>query len=316
MSTLSTVKEIKASLSKMLPVDSISEESQLEQCRDMFKQLADCAITLDILTTTLIGTVVSKFKSHEELGPEVKLLVKQWKIVAKEAPKASKNAPPASAAAPRKKAAPQAERRGSTASGASADTAANEEEWLGLQPARQNTCKKLHQFLLGAKSDLVKDGINADAISHLAVSRATEIEAAIQKKHGSDKQAYAGKARSLCFNIKKNVKLGGQIILGQITAKDLVRMSSDELASDDQRKEMAERTKSIMDSTRLDWDQANESKINDMCGIKGDLLNASLFTCGRCKSHKTTSTQKQTRSADEPMTVFVLCLNCGKRWKC
>ncbi len=53
-----------------------------------------------------------------------------------------------------------------------------------------------------------------------------------------------------------------------------------------------------------------------MCGIKGELLKASLFTCGRCKSIKTTSTQKQTRSADEPMTVFVLCMNCGNRWKC
>ena len=74
--------------------------------------------------------------------------------------------------------------------------------------------------------------------------------------------------------------------------------------------------KKLQDSRRLDWEQANEKKINDMCGIKGDMLKASLFTCGRCKSIKTTSTQKQTRSADEPMTVFVLCLNCGKRWKC
>ena len=104
--------------------------------------------------------------------------------------------------------------------------------------------------------------------------------------------------------------------MGQISGTDLVNMSSEELASEEKRKEMEARKNKILDQNRLDWDQANESKINEMCGIKGDLLKASLFTCGRCKSVKTTSTQKQTRSADEPMTVFVLCLNCGKRWKC
>jgi len=41
-----------------------------------------------------------------------------------------------------------------------------------------------------------------------------------------------------------------------------------------------------------------------------------LFKCGKCKSMKTTYTQVQTRSADEGMTTFVHCTNCGKRWKC
>lgn len=41
-----------------------------------------------------------------------------------------------------------------------------------------------------------------------------------------------------------------------------------------------------------------------------------LFTCRACKSNKCTYTQLQTRSADEPMTTFVTCLECGKRWKC
>ena len=40
-----------------------------------------------------------------------------------------------------------------------------------------------------------------------------------------------------------------------------------------------------------------------------------FFTCGKCKSKKTTYTQAQTRSADEPMTTFVTCLNCDNRWK-
>ena len=40
-----------------------------------------------------------------------------------------------------------------------------------------------------------------------------------------------------------------------------------------------------------------------------------LFTCGKCKSKKTTYYQLQTRSADEPMTTFVTCKDCNKRWK-
>ena len=41
-----------------------------------------------------------------------------------------------------------------------------------------------------------------------------------------------------------------------------------------------------------------------------------FFTCNRCKSNKTTYYQLQTRSADEPMTTYVSCLNCEKNWKC
>uniref|UniRef100_A0A6C0EJ47 TFIIS-type domain-containing protein n=1 Tax=viral metagenome TaxID=1070528 RepID=A0A6C0EJ47_9ZZZZ len=41
-----------------------------------------------------------------------------------------------------------------------------------------------------------------------------------------------------------------------------------------------------------------------------------IFTCSRCKKKECTYYQLQTRSADEPMTTFVTCLNCGKRWKC
>ena len=40
------------------------------------------------------------------------------------------------------------------------------------------------------------------------------------------------------------------------------------------------------------------------------------FTCRKCKQKKCTYYQVQTRSADEPMTTFVTCLNCDNRWKC
>ena len=40
-----------------------------------------------------------------------------------------------------------------------------------------------------------------------------------------------------------------------------------------------------------------------------------IYTCGRCHKKECSYYQLQTRSADEPMTTFVTCLNCGKRWK-
>ena len=39
------------------------------------------------------------------------------------------------------------------------------------------------------------------------------------------------------------------------------------------------------------------------------------FTCRKCRSKKCSYYGLQTRSADEPMTIFVTCLECGTRWK-
>jgi len=39
------------------------------------------------------------------------------------------------------------------------------------------------------------------------------------------------------------------------------------------------------------------------------------FTCTRCWKKVCTYYEMQTRSADEPMTIFITCLNCGKKWR-
>lgn len=40
-----------------------------------------------------------------------------------------------------------------------------------------------------------------------------------------------------------------------------------------------------------------------------------LFVCRKCGSHNTTYYQLQTRRADEGMTSFISCVDCGTRWK-
>lgn len=53
----------------------------------------------------------------------------------------------------------------------------------------------------------------------------------------------------------------------------------------------------------------------NMESVDPDTLPDGMFTCGRCKSCKTSFTQSQTRSSDEPMTCFIECHNCGHRWR-
>jgi DNA-directed RNA polymerase subunit M/transcription elongation factor TFIIS len=45
------------------------------------------------------------------------------------------------------------------------------------------------------------------------------------------------------------------------------------------------------------------------------LIEEGIDTCGKCSKSRTTRVQLQTRGADEPMTNFVRCVNCGNRWR-
>lgn len=44
-------------------------------------------------------------------------------------------------------------------------------------------------------------------------------------------------------------------------------------------------------------------------GVKG------VERCKRCGSNEVVFAEKQTRSADEPTTVFIRCVQCGNRWR-
>ncbi len=66
------------------------------------------------------------------------------------------------------------------------------------------------------------------------------------------------------------------------------------------------------------WDKLLEIKKQHEDNLYSPKIDANTddFTCRKCKSKKCSYYQLQTRSADEPMTTFVTCIDCGNRWKC
>lgn len=49
---------------------------------------------------------------------------------------------------------------------------------------------------------------------------------------------------------------------------------------------------------------------------KNNIEATDLYECFKCHKRKCSVLQMQTRSADEPITNIVTCLNCYKVWKC
>lgn len=44
-------------------------------------------------------------------------------------------------------------------------------------------------------------------------------------------------------------------------------------------------------------------------------VSEGAFTCFKCNSKKTIAVEKQMRSADEPMTITVICVECDNTWR-
>ena len=60
--------------------------------------------------------------------------------------------------------------------------------------------------------------------------------------------------------------------------------------------------------------EAEKTKVDEMLAAGRKERSAGFIKCSKCKSAEVDVEQKQTRSADEPMTLFALCTNCGSRW--
>jgi transcription elongation factor S-II len=112
---------------------------------------------------------------------------------------------------------------------------------------------------------------------------------------------YLNKARSIYTNIDKHSYIKNNYLadnLSNLNLETIGFMSYQELNP--------QHWKRLLDKKYKKQEELYETKQEAM---------TDEFKCKRCKSRKTSYYEMQTRSADEPMTIFITCLNCGNRWK-
>lgn len=260
--------------------------------------------TEDLLRSTRVGIVVNKFKQHR--SPEVARLsseiVSQWRA---EVNKQKASGPP-SAGARRPSESPQ-----NGAVSPAAATPSDKASKLSVPPDKRSwkadkvdvnhTSNRTRDSCIG----LMYDGLalNSTEAPRTVLAKACAVEAAAYSILGPEtKEQYRTKIRSLYQNLKNksNPTLRVRVLSNEITAEQFVRMTYDELRSAEQREQDRKIQKENMDKAMVA--QAERS------------ISTSL-QCGKCGQRKVTYTEAQTRSADEPMTLFCTCMNCGKSWR-
>jgi transcription elongation factor S-II len=107
-------------------------------------------------------------------------------------------------------------------------------------------------------------------------------------------QIYLDRLRSIYLNLK-NGDLLTQITQKEITPQTLAFMTHQEMNS-------------------AHWKDLIEKKMQRDSSKYNTTIEAStdMYTCRKCKSRRSSYYEMQTRSADEPSTIFVTCLDCGK----
>jgi transcription elongation factor S-II len=160
---------------------------------------------------------------------------------------------------------------------------------------RENIRKKLNSILNCSDPNVT---INLEkGIFNYSIKEANNRKIVKKWENRAFTQIYIDKLRTIYMNLK-NPDLLQQIKNAEITSQTVAFMTHQELNP--------ERWNTLIDQKI----KRDASKFTTNIQASTD-----MFTCKKCKSKKCTYYELQTRSADEPATIFVTCLDCGKHWK-
>lgn len=145
-------------------------------------------------------------------------------------------------------------------------------------------------------------GSNNDESMLDAVELAARCEDAIFSEFKNTDVKYKNRVRSRVINLKdaRNPKLRESVRLGYISPEKLAVMTPEEMASEEMKKLREKLTKEA---------------INDHQMARTQGAKTSMLKCSKCKKNNVEYSEMQTRSADEPMTTFAFCQDCGHRWR-
>ena len=160
---------------------------------------------------------------------------------------------------------------------------------------RSNVRNKLFEMI---ENERISENIEK-GVFNFSIQKATQVNIVRKWDNSNFVRIYVDRLKSVYINLKKNPKLRGNIKEKKIRAHEVAFMTHQE--------KKPEHWKELLDAKKVRDNNKYAPEI---------FANTDTFTCRKCKSNKCSYYQLQTRSADEPMTTFVTCIDCGNRWKC
>ncbi|KFQ06087.1 Transcription elongation factor A protein 2, partial [Leptosomus discolor] len=281
---------------------------------DLLKELKSMPMTLDLLQSTRIGMSVNalrKQSTDEEVISLAKSLIKSWKKLLDASEEKSEE----------KKKSLSLPTSSSKETGNSRDQSFSFSSNKRQEPPKtpttpkittfppvpitcdavRNKCREMLAAALQADDDYIAIGADCEHIA-AQIEELLDCPARIYQDVKNTDMKYKNRVRSRISNLKdsKNPELKKNVLCGAITPEQIAVMTSEEMASNELKEIRKAMTKEAI----------REHQMAKTGGTQTD-----LFTCGKCKKKNCTYTQVQTRSSDEPMTTFVVCNECGNRWK-